>query len=114
VTSDDETRHPDPVGSNDATDAPTSRRPTGDVRSSGRSDGDGSAADGSAADGSAVDVSAVDGSAADGSAADEVRAALDDIESKPLADRAPDYLALADQLKSELERSDPSRDPNGR
>lgn len=99
MTSDDETRDPDSVEPNEATDTPTSGASTGDDRASGRSAGDGSAAD---------------ESADDGSAADEVRAALDDIESKPLADRAPDYLALADQLRSELERSDPSRDPNGR
>lgn len=104
MTSDDETRDPDSVEPNEATDAPASGASTGDDRASGPSAGDGSAAD----------ESADDGSAADGSAADGVRAALDDIESKPLADRAPDYLALADQLRSELERSDPSRDPNGR
>ena len=88
MTSDDETRDPDSVEPNEATDAPTSGASTGDDRASGPAE--------------------------DGSAADEVRAALDDIESNPLTDRAPDYLALADQLRSELERSDPSRDPNGR
>jgi hypothetical protein len=39
----------------------------------------------------------------------ETRAALHDIESKPLAERAPGYQALADRLRAELEQSDPSR-----
>jgi hypothetical protein len=42
--------------------------------------------------------------ASDGSLAD-----LRDIESKPLAERAPAYQALADRLRAELEQSDPSR-----
>ena len=39
----------------------------------------------------------------------ETTAALQDIESKPLAERAPGYQALADRLRAELEQSDPSR-----
>ena len=42
-------------------------------------------------------------------AAHETTAALQDIESKPLAERAPGYQALADRLRAELEQSDPSR-----
>jgi len=38
-----------------------------------------------------------------------VTAELRDIEAKPLAERAPDYQALADRLRAELEQSDPSR-----
>jgi hypothetical protein len=45
-----------------------------------------------------------DSDASDGSLAD-----LRDIESKPLAERAPAYQALADRLRAELEQSDPSR-----
>ena len=41
--------------------------------------------------------------------AHEITAALQDIESKPLAERAPGYQALADRLRAELEQSDPSR-----
>ena len=41
--------------------------------------------------------------------AHETTAALQDIESKPLAERAPGYQALADRLRAELEQSDPSR-----
>ena len=50
-------------------------------------------------------------SSADGAAAasDEVRAAIAEIESQPLADRAPAYQSLADRLRAELEESDPSR-----
>ena len=39
----------------------------------------------------------------------ESTAALQEIESKPLAERAPGYQALADRLRAELEQSDPSR-----
>ena len=39
----------------------------------------------------------------------ETTAALEDIQSKPLAERAPGYQALADRLRAELEQSDPSR-----
>ena len=42
---------------------------------------------------------------------DDVLEALRGIESKPLADRADDYQAFADQLRSELEHSDPSQTP---
>ena len=45
----------------------------------------------------------------DDTASDDTRAALHDIESKPLAERAPGYQALADRLRAELEQSDPSR-----
>jgi hypothetical protein len=45
-----------------------------------------------------------DSEASGGSLAD-----LRDIESKPLAERAPAYQALADRLRAELEQSDPSR-----
>jgi hypothetical protein len=41
--------------------------------------------------------------------AHETTDALQDIESKPLAERAPGYQALADRLRAELEQSDPSR-----
>ena len=41
--------------------------------------------------------------------AHDTTAALQDIESKPLAERAPGYQALADRLRAELEQSDPSR-----
>jgi acyl-CoA reductase-like NAD-dependent aldehyde dehydrogenase len=37
------------------------------------------------------------------------RAALDDVESRPLAERASGYRSLADALRAELEQSDPSR-----
>jgi hypothetical protein len=37
---------------------------------------------------------------------------LRDIESKPLAERAPAYQELADRLRTELEHSDPSRGPS--
>jgi hypothetical protein len=47
--------------------------------------------------------------ASDDAASDDTRAALQDIESRPLAERAPGYQALADRLRSELEQSDPSR-----
>lgn len=33
----------------------------------------------------------------------------DDLESLPLAERAPRYLAIAERLRGELERSDPAR-----
>jgi hypothetical protein len=39
----------------------------------------------------------------------ENTAALQDIESKPLARARPGYQALADRLRAELEQSDPSR-----
>jgi len=45
-------------------------------------------------------------------ASDDVRAALAEIQSQPLADRAPGYQDLADRLQAELEESDPSRGPN--
>ncbi len=45
----------------------------------------------------------------DDAASDDTRADLADIESKPLAERAPGYQALADRLRAELEQSDPSR-----
>ncbi|UOE25736.1 hypothetical protein [Agromyces soli] len=38
------------------------------------------------------------------------RAALDELESAPLDERAAGYRQLADALRSELEQSDPSRD----
>lgn len=38
----------------------------------------------------------------------ETTAMLGHIESKPLAERARDYQTLADRLRNELERSDPS------
>ncbi|MDR6906926.1 hypothetical protein J2X63_002634 [Agromyces sp. 3263] len=47
-----------------------------------------------------------------GEASDDAAADIHDIESVPLAERAPRYQELADRLRSELERSDPSRDPN--
>ena len=53
-----------------------------------------------------TDASSADGAAA---ASDEVRAAIAEIESQPLADRAPAYQSLADRLRAELEESDPSR-----
>ncbi|WP_173923805.1 hypothetical protein [Agromyces sp. Marseille-P2726] len=40
----------------------------------------------------------------------EVLDALRDIESKPLADRADGYRALAERLRSELEHSDPGHE----
>jgi hypothetical protein len=43
-------------------------------------------------------------------ASDDATAAIHDIESLPLAERAPRYQDLADRLRSQLERSDPSRD----
>lgn len=49
-------------------------------------------------------ANAVGSEASDGSLAE-----LRDIESKPLAERAPSYQALADRLRAELEQSDPSR-----
>ncbi|HEU0181229.1 MAG TPA: hypothetical protein VFR16_03485, partial [Agromyces mariniharenae] len=49
-----------------------------------------------------------------GAASDELRAALDELESQPLADRAPGYLQLAEQLRAQLEESDPARGTNGR
>jgi hypothetical protein len=45
-------------------------------------------------------------------ASDDIRAALTEIESQPLADRAPGYQDLADRLRAELEESDPSRGQN--
>jgi hypothetical protein len=47
-------------------------------------------------------------------ASDELRAALDELESQPLAERAPGYLQLAEQLRTQLEESDPARGTNGR
>lgn len=44
-------------------------------------------------------------------ASDDALAHLRDIESKPLAERAPGYQELADRLRTELEHSDPSRGP---
>lgn len=49
-----------------------------------------------------------------GAASDELRAALDELESQPLAERAPGYLQLAEQLRTQLEESDPARGANGR
>lgn len=43
------------------------------------------------------------------SATDDTIAALRDIESKPLGERAQGYQELADRLRTELEHSDPSR-----
>ncbi len=58
-----------------------------------------------ATDGDGANAShAVGSEASDGSLAE-----LREIESKPLAERAPSYQALADRLRAELERSDPSR-----
>ena len=45
-------------------------------------------------------------------ASDDAATQLRRIESVPLAERAPGYQELADRLRAELERSDPSRDPN--
>lgn len=45
--------------------------------------------------------------ASDGSVAE-----LREIETLPLAERAPAYQALADRLRAELEQSDPLRGPN--
>jgi hypothetical protein len=50
--------------------------------------------------------------AASGEASEDALTAIHDIESVPLSERAPRYQELADRLRSELERSDPSRDPN--
>jgi len=55
-------------------------------------------------DGGAHPSNGVGSEASDGSLAE-----LHDIESKPLAERAPAYQALADRLRAELEQSDPSR-----
>lgn len=49
-----------------------------------------------------------------GAASDDLRAALDELESQPLAERAPGYLQLAEQLRTQLEESDPARGTNGR
>ena len=49
-----------------------------------------------------------------GAASDELRAALDELQSQPLAERAPGYLQLAEQLRTQLEESDPARGTNGR
>jgi hypothetical protein len=49
-----------------------------------------------------------------GAASDQLRAALDELESQPLAERAPGYLQLAEQLRTQLEESDPARGANGR
>jgi len=46
-----------------------------------------------------------------GDASADTLAELRDIESKPLAERAPAYQELADRLRTELEHSDPSRGP---
>jgi hypothetical protein len=43
----------------------------------------------------------------DSAASDQSEAAT--IEALPLAERAPEYQAVADRLRSALERSDPSR-----
>lgn len=43
------------------------------------------------------------------SAPDDTVAALRDIESKPLGERAQGYQELADRLRADLEHSDPSR-----
>jgi hypothetical protein len=47
-----------------------------------------------------------------GAPSDDTLAALRDIESHPLPERAPGYQALADRLHEELEESDPSRSTN--
>jgi len=65
-----------------------------------------------ATDAAAAAASAEVGDAASGvgdAASDDTREALADLESKPLAERAPGYQALADRLRAELEQSDPSR-----
>jgi hypothetical protein len=62
--------------------------------------------------GAAAPTAEADDAASDDAASDEVRAALQEIESKPLAERAPGYQALADRLRAELEQSDPSRGSN--
>ena len=67
---------------------------------------------GAATDAGAAETTAEasDGASGDTDASfDDTRAALHDIESKPLAERAPGYQALADRLRAELEQSDPSR-----
>ena len=51
-------------------------------------------------------------SADDDRPASDAAAAISDIESTPLAERAPGYQDLADRLRVELEQSDPSRGPN--
>ena len=81
VSSDDEGREPDAIDPTTSTDA-AGGAPTG------------------AADEARPDAD-------DGTP--ETTAALQDIESKPLAERAPGYQALADRLRAELEQSDPSR-----
>jgi len=43
-----------------------------------------------------------------------VVAALDELEAQPLAERVPGYLQLAEQLRTQLEESDPARGTNGR
>lgn len=47
-----------------------------------------------------------------GSAPDDTVAALRDVESRPLSERAQGYQELADRLRADLEHSDPSRDPS--
>ncbi|MFD4423165.1 hypothetical protein ACFWN7_16900 [Agromyces sp. NPDC058484] len=52
---------------------------------------------------------APDSEQAVGAASADTIAELGDIESRPLAERAPRYQELADRLRTELEHSDPSR-----
>lgn len=44
-----------------------------------------------------------------GALGESTRAALDDIEGRPLEERAVGYRLLADGLRAELEQSDPTR-----
>jgi hypothetical protein len=81
VSSDDEGREPEAIDPTTSTDA--AGRASTDAADEPRPDPDG--------------------------ATHETTAALADIESKPLAERAPGYQALADRLRAELEQSDPSR-----
>lgn len=54
----------------------------------------------------ASDASAPSGA---GDLGEATRAALEDIEGRPLAERAAGYRSLADALRAELEQSDPTR-----
>ena len=85
MSTDDERREPEAIEPGAATDA-------------GAAETTAEAGDGASGD-----------TASDRAASDDTRAALHDIESKPLAERAPGYQDLADRLRAELEQSDPSR-----
>jgi len=47
-----------------------------------------------------------------GAASADTLAELHEIETEPLAERAPGYQELADRLRAELEHSDPARGPS--